>query len=120
MNAFGSIIMYSSLLMMGFAIGLAYPIFRNRWYRRKLQQARELKANQMSSKNQIVSRDDIRHELMRDPFVADMFGDDDTPDDVARYLYLEAERRALMRKRKELLEDENDFFAPPRRQISEN
>ena len=40
---------------------------------------------------------------------------DGTPDDVQRYLYLEAERRAIMRKRKQLADNETDFFAPPRR-----
>ena len=35
-----------------------------------------------------------------------------TPEDVQRYLYLEAERRAIMRKRRQLADSENDFFAP--------
>ena len=62
-----------------------------------------------------VTRQDIREELCRDPIAVDMFMNDGTPDDVQRYLYLEAERRAIMRKRRQLADNENDFFAPPRR-----
>jgi len=62
-----------------------------------------------------IVEDDIREELCRDPVAVDMFMSDDTPGDVQRYLYLEAERRAIMRKRKQLADHENDFFAPPRR-----
>jgi len=62
-----------------------------------------------------VTRNDIREELCRDPVAADMFMSDRTPEDVQRYLCLEAERRAIMRKRRQLADNENDFFAPPRR-----
>ena len=62
-----------------------------------------------------VTRDDIRSELMRDAFATDLMCNDDTPDDVVRYLYLEAERRAKMRKQGVLADNENDLFAPPQR-----
>ena len=62
-----------------------------------------------------VTRDDIRSELMRDAFATDLMCNDDTPDDVVRYLYLEAERRAKMRKQGVLADDENDLFSPPQR-----
>ena len=62
-----------------------------------------------------VTRDDIRSELMRDAFATDLMCNDDTPDDVVRYLYLEAERRAKMRKRGLLADNENDLFSPPQR-----
>ena len=61
-----------------------------------------------------VTRDDIRSELMRDAFATELMCNDDTPEDVARYLYLEAERRARMRKQGFLADDENDLFSPPR------
>lgn len=61
-----------------------------------------------------VTRDDIRSELMRDEFATELMCNDDTPEDVARYLYLEAERRARMRKQGVLAADENDLFSPPR------
>lgn len=60
-----------------------------------------------------VSRDDIRSELMRDAFATELMCNDDTPEDVVRYLYLEAERRAKMRKDGVLADDENDLFSPP-------
>ena len=62
-----------------------------------------------------VSRAEIRDEFIRDPAAARFMLDDDTPTDVLRYLYLEAERRARMRKVKLLDDSENDLFAPPRR-----
>ncbi len=62
-----------------------------------------------------VTRDDIRSELMRDAFATDLMCNDDTPDDVVRYLYLEAERRAKMRKEGLLADNENDLFSPPQR-----
>ena len=96
--------------LMMFNLGLWYPILRNKWYRRRLAAV-----HSVSSSGDIVTKDEIRHELMRDPVATDLFADDDTPEDVLRYLFLEAERRAVMRKRKQLADDENDFFAPPRR-----
>lgn len=60
-----------------------------------------------------VTRDDIRTELMLDPFATELMCNDETPDDVARYLYLEAERRARLRKQGVSLEDENDLFSKP-------
>lgn len=60
-----------------------------------------------------VTRDDIRSELMRDAFATELMCNEDTPDDVARYLYLEAERRARLRKQGVSVEDENDLFSKP-------
>ena len=91
-------------------LGLLYPFLRNKWYRRKLKKVRAVGPD-----GTVVTKDDIRHELMRDPVASDLFASDDTPDDVARYLFLEAERRAMLRKCNRLDDDENDFFAPPRR-----
>ena len=62
-----------------------------------------------------VTRDDIRSELMRDAFATELMCKDDTPEDVVRYLYLEAERRAKMRKQGVLADAENDLFSPPQR-----
>ncbi len=89
-----------------FNLGLIVPMARNSWYRRRMKR---------KSGGRTVTKEDIRHELCRDPVAVDMFMSDDTPTDVQRYLYLEAERRAIMRKRKQLADNENDFFAPPRR-----
>lgn len=93
-----------------FMLGLMYPYLRNKWYRRKLAKVRAVGPD-----GTVVTKDDIRRELMRDPVAADLFTSDDTPEDVARYLFLEAERRAMLRKCNRLDDDENDFFAPPRR-----
>lgn len=60
-----------------------------------------------------VTRDDIRAELLRDTFATELMCDDDTPDDVARYLYLEAERRARLRKQGVDVEDDTDLFSRP-------
>ncbi len=60
-----------------------------------------------------VTRDDIRAELMCDVFAVELMSKDETPDDVARYLYMEAERRARMRKQGVLPEDEKDLFSTP-------
>ncbi|MDE0605539.1 MAG: hypothetical protein OXH78_00085 [Acidimicrobiaceae bacterium] len=60
-----------------------------------------------------MTRDDIRSELMRDVFATELMCNEDTPDDVARYLYLEAERRARLRKQGVSVEDENDLFSKP-------
>lgn len=60
-----------------------------------------------------VTRDDIRAELLRDAFATELMCNDDTPDDVARYLYLEAERRARLRKQGVAVENENDLFSKP-------
>lgn len=60
-----------------------------------------------------VTRDDIRAELMLDAFATELMCSDDTPEDVARYLYLEAERRARLRKQGVSVENENDLFSKP-------
>ena len=60
-----------------------------------------------------VTRDDIRAELMRDAFATELMCSDDTPEDVTRYLYLEAERRARLRKQGVRVENENDLFSKP-------
>ena len=60
-----------------------------------------------------VSRDEVRDEVMRDPKASHMFLDDDTPQDVQQYIFLEARRRAKMRKLGILGETDNDLFAPP-------
>jgi len=62
-----------------------------------------------------VTSDEIRDELTRDPAAVQLFMGEDTPEDVQRYLFLEAERRVLMRRRNQLDDDEVDLFAPPRR-----
>lgn len=93
-----------------FNLGLFVPIVRNKWYRRRME--RERAGRRHPSR---ITKDDIREELCRDPVALDMFMSDGTPDDVQRYLYLEAERRAIMRRRKQLADNETDFFAPPRR-----
>lgn len=101
---------YGSIGATAFNLGLCFPIFRNKWYRRKLAKVRAVGPD-----GAVVTKDDIRRELMRDPVAADLFTSDDTPEGVARYLFLEAERRAMLRKCNRLDNDENDFFAPPRR-----
>ena len=93
-----------------FNLGLIVPFARNRWYRWRMQRERAGRGD-----GRTITKEDIREELCRDPVAVDMFMSDSTPDDVQRYLYLEAERRAIMRKRKQLADHENDFFAPPRR-----
>ena len=93
-----------------FNLGLIAPLARNKWYRRRMERERAGRRG-----GRTVTKKDIREELCRDPVAVDMFMSDRTPDDVQRYLYLEAERRAIMRKRKQLADHENDFFAPPRR-----
>ena len=93
-----------------FNLGLVVPVARNRWYRWRMKRERAGRAE-----GRPVTKEDIREELCRDPVAVDMFMSDDTPEDVQRYLYLEAERRAIMRKRRQLADNENDFFAPPRR-----
>ncbi len=92
-----------------FNLGLIVPVARSRWYRRRTRRERAGRCGRT------VTKQDIREELCRDPVAVDLFMSDDTPEDVQRYLYLEAERRAMMRKRNQLAESENDFFAPPRR-----
>ena len=92
-----------------FNLGLLVPILRNKWYRRRLKRERAGRGDGCITKN------DIREELCRDPVAIEMFMSDHTPEDVQRYLYLEAERRAIMRRRNQLTDGENDFFAPPRR-----
>ena len=96
--------------MVMFNLGLLVPSLRNGWYRRRLKRRHAVGPN-----GEVVTKDDIRHEILRDPVAAEMFMDDDTPDDVTQYLFLEAERRAMLRKCNRLDDDENDFFAPPRR-----
>ncbi|MYB24539.1 MAG: hypothetical protein F4X37_05480 [Acidimicrobiia bacterium] len=99
---------YTSFGLACFSLGLLTPLARARWCRRRLERGR-------AGGGGTVTKDDIRGELCRDPMAVSMFVSDDTPEDVQRYLYLEAERRAIMRKRKQLTNKENDFFAPPRR-----
>ena len=94
-----------------FNLGLLVPYLRNKWHRRRLRRQRR-RAGRTGGD---VTKDDIRNELVRDPVAMEMFMRDETPDDVQRYLYLEAERRALMRKQRILTDSETDFFAPPRR-----
>ena len=93
-----------------FHLGLLVPYLRNKWYRHRMRRERASRGDGTT-----ITKDDIREELCRDPVAMDMFMNDSTPDDVQRYLYLEAERRALMRRRRQLADNENDFFAPPRR-----
>ena len=93
-----------------FNAGLLVPVLRNKWYRWKLERERAYRAA-----GRPITRDDIREELCRDPVATELFMSDNTPEDVQRYLYLEAERRAMMRRQKQLADDESDFFAPPRR-----
>ncbi len=71
------------------------------------------KSSGSSTDENAVTRDDIRSELMRDPFATDLMCNDDTSDDVVRYLYLEAERRVKLRKQGILGDHENDLFSPP-------
>ena len=92
-----------------FNLGLFVPRLRTLWYRGRTKRLRAVR-----SADGAITRDDIREELCRDPVATQMFMNDDTPEDVQRYLYLEAERRATMRRHRQLAEDENDFFAPPR------
>ena len=92
-----------------FNLGLFVPKLRTLWYRGRMKRLRAVRAADGA-----ITRDDIREELCRDPVATEMFMSDDTPEDVQRYLYLEAERRATMRRHQQLAEDENDFFAPPR------
>ena len=101
---------FASFGLASFCLGLLVPVMRNSWYRRRLERRRAGRGVAGA-----VTRDDIRGELCRDPTAMSIFMDDDTPEDVQRYLFLEAERRAIMRKRKQLADNENDFFAPPRR-----
>ena len=101
---------YAFFGMAMFNLGLLAPFLRNRWYRRRIRRERAGRGV-----GRTITKDDIREELCRDPVAMDMFMDDRTPEDVQRYLYLEAERRAVMRKRQQLADNENDFFAPPRR-----
>ncbi len=93
-----------------FGLGLLVPVMWNRWHRGRLGRG---PASRGAART--VTKADIRGEFDRDPLAVSMFMDDATPEDVQRYLYLEAERRAIMRKRKQLADNENDFFAPPRR-----
>ena len=92
-----------------FNLGLFVPVARNKWYRRRTERERAGRSGKA------ITKADIREELCRDPVAVEMFMRDDTPEDIQRYLYLEAERRAIMRRRKQLADNENDFFAPPRR-----
>ena len=110
MAPFVTVAEYTFFGLAMFNLGLLAPYARNQWYRRRMKRERTGR-----SEGRSVTREDIREELCRDPVAVDMFMSDDTPSDVQRYLYLEAERRAIMRKRRQLAENENDFFAPPRR-----
>lgn len=110
MGALLTSVTIGSFGLMMFNLGLLYPYLRNKWHRRRLR-----RKHSVGPDGTVVTKDDIRRELMRDPVAADLFTSDDTPEDVARYLFLEAERRAMLRKCNRLDDDENDFFAPPRR-----
>ena len=110
MTQVGMIATFACFGFASFGLGLLVPIMRNNWCRRRLERARAARGVAGA-----VTKDDIREELCRDPMAISMFMDDDTPEDVQRYLFLEAERRAIMRQRKQLADNENDFFAPPRR-----
>ena len=101
--------MFYGLLM--FQMGLLAPIVRNNWYRRRLRRER---AGRGGDRTVTKGRHTCRV-VPPTPWLLDLFMSDGTPDDVQRYLYLEAERRAIMRKRKQLADNETDFFAPPRR-----
>ena len=92
-----------------FNLGLFVPVARNKWHHWRMKRERAGRGG-----GRAVTKADIREELCRDPVAVDMFMSDSTPEDVQRYLYLEAERRAIMRKRQQLADNENDFFAPPR------
>ena len=105
-----TIVHYAFFGIAMFNLGLLAPYLRNRWYRRRIRRERAGRVD-----GRTIAKDDIREELCRDPVAMDMFMDDRTPEDVQRYLYLEAERRAIMRRRRQLADNENDFFAPPRR-----
>ncbi len=96
--------------MVMFILGWSLPVLRTGWYRRRLKRRRAAR-----TQDSAITKDDIRNELCRDPVATELFMNDSTPEDVQRYLYLEAERRAIMRRDRQLREDENDFFAPPRR-----
>ena len=107
------LLMTAELTLFGlfmFNLGLFVPIVGNKWHRWRMRRERAGRPDGTS-----ITKDDIREELCRDPVAIDMFMNDSTPEDVQRYLYLEAERRAIMRKRRQLTNRENDFFAPPRR-----
>lgn len=106
----GMIATFACFGLASFGLGLLVPVMRNIWCRRRLERGRAGRGVAGA-----VTRDDIRGELSRDPMAMSIFMGDDTPEDVQRYLFLEAERRAIMRKRKQLADNENDFFAPPRR-----
>ena len=110
MAPFVTAVEYAVFGLAMFNLGLIVPIARNKWYRRRMRRERAGRRG-----GRTVTKQDIREELCRDPVAVDMFMSDSTPEDVQRYLYLEAERRAIMRKRNQLADDENDFFAPPRR-----
>ena len=95
-----------------FTLGMIVPALRSRWYRWRMRCER---AGRGGGDGVAVTKADIREEMCRDPVAVELFLSDATPSDVQRYLYLEAERRAVMRKRRQLADNENDFFAPPRR-----
>lgn len=104
------LMLYALVPLASFNTGMLVPLAVQAWGRRRA--ARQPVRRHGSI---VVTKHDIRSELARDPVAIKMFADDDTPEDVQRYLYLEAERRAVLRKQKILTDAENDFFAPPRR-----
>lgn len=85
------------------------------WVLRKLKRFSDSFVEQAEKivANDEVTRDDVRAELMRDRVAAEIVCGDDTPEEVVRYLYIEAERRARLRKRGGLQEHDNDLFAIP-------
>lgn len=104
--------LYGSLM---FTLGMLiqYYVFST-WVRGILRKSsKDPDAEEGGDKGE-ASRDEIRSELMRDPFATDLMCSDDTPDDVVRYLYLEAEQRVKLRKQGLLGEHENDLFAAPK------
>ncbi|MCY3925057.1 MAG: hypothetical protein OXG52_06050 [bacterium] len=110
MAPLGMIATFAGFGLASFGMGMLVPVMRHNWYRRRFERGQA-----DGGVDGAVTKADIRGELCRDPTALSMFMDDDTPEDVQRYLFLEAERRAIMRKRKQLADNENDFFAPPRR-----
>ncbi len=80
-----------------------------------LRSHRRMMADAEAAIDDEVTSEEIRSELMRDPAALKLMVADSTPEDVQRYLFLEAYRRARYRKMKLLDDSENDLFAKPRR-----
>lgn len=82
---------------------------------RILRSHRRMMAEAEAAIDAEITSEEIRSELMRDPAATKLMVADSTPEDVQRYIFLEAYRRARYRKMKLLDESENDLFAKPRR-----